>query len=255
MADVYGRLTGRAGVCPSTLGRGATKLVTGVADADMDRAPLVALTGQAGRDRMHKESHQHPDIVSLFRPITKWNASLRTPGIIPEVFRKAFKLARCENPGATHIEIPEDVLLMETDGRPLLVQAPQAGCAAPGQTEIAARILSEAARPVVLAGNGVIRGDASGALVRSAERLNNDQSYGLIRWKQMMRFGRPAFVDLRNPDLVRYAESFGVPACRIGSAAELGPALREALGSGRLTVIDCPVDASENLRLTERHRG
>src|SRR2546425_8689279 len=71
MADVYGRLTGKAGVCLATLGPGATNLITGVADANMDRAPLVALTGQVGLDRMHKESHQRLDIVSLFAPITK----------------------------------------------------------------------------------------------------------------------------------------------------------------------------------------
>ncbi len=109
MADVYGRLTGKAGVCLSTLGPGATNLITGVADANMDRAPLVALTAQAGHDRMHKESHQHLDIVTLFRPVTKWNTSLPIPDIIPEAFRKAFKLAQSEKPGATHIEIPEDV--------------------------------------------------------------------------------------------------------------------------------------------------
>src|SRR6478752_2478885 len=100
MADVYGRLTGQAGVCLATLGPGATNLITGVADANMDRAPLVALTGQAGHDRMHKESHQHLDIVTLFRPVTKWNTSLPIPEIIPEAFRKAFKLAQSEKPGA-----------------------------------------------------------------------------------------------------------------------------------------------------------
>lgn len=122
MADVYGRLTGKAGVCLSTLGPGATNLISGVADANMDRAPVVALTGQAEQDRLHKESHQHLDIVSLFRPVTKWNATLPIPDIIPEVFRKAFKLAQSEKPGATHIEIPEDIASMETEGRPLLVQ-------------------------------------------------------------------------------------------------------------------------------------
>ena len=109
MADVYGRLTGKAGVCLSTLGPGATNLITGVADANLDRAPLVALTAQADHDRMHKESHQHLDIVTLFRPVTKWNTSLPIADIIPEAFRKAFKLAQSEKPGATHIEIPEDV--------------------------------------------------------------------------------------------------------------------------------------------------
>jgi acetolactate synthase-1/2/3 large subunit len=153
MADVYGRLTGKAGVCLATLGPGATNLITGVADASMDRAPLVALTAQAARDRMHKESHQHLDIVTLFRSVTKWNTSLPTPDIIPEALRKAFKLAQSEKPGATHIEIPEDVARMETDGQPLLVQWPHPGGAAADQVEKAARIISDAAHPVVLAGN------------------------------------------------------------------------------------------------------
>ena len=483
MADVYGRLTGKAGVCLSTLGPGATNLITGVADANMDRAPIVALTAQTDRDRLHKESHQHLDIVTIFRPVTKWNTSLAIPDIIPEAFRKAFKLAQSEKPGATHIEIPEDVARMEADGLPLLVQRLHPGGAAPEQTEKAAHIISEAVRPVVLAGNGVIRGNASEALVRFAEKLNipvattfmakgvipdihplalgaiglqtpdyvnhafaeadvvitvgydvveyaprswnpkhdkkivhvdmspaevdaayivnvgvvgdinsslhalteiamprsaahglqfrqmlqdeleqgrcdnsfpirpqriladlrsaladddivisdvgahklwlarlfpslqpntciisngfaamglavpgavaaklvhpnrrvvavtgdggflmnsqeletamrletpfvvlvfNDRSYGLIRWKQMQQFGRPAFVDFNNPDLVKYAESFGAIGLRIGSAADLAPALRSALNSNKLTIIDCPVDASENMRLTQR---
>jgi acetolactate synthase-1/2/3 large subunit len=483
MADVYGRLTGKAGVCLSTLGPGATNLITGVADANMDRAPVVALTGQADRDRMHKESHQHLDIVTLFRPVTKWNTSLPIPDIIPEAFRKAFKLAQSEKPGVAHIEIPEDVARMETDGRPLLVQWLHPGGAAADQIDKAARIISKAAHPVVLAGNGVIRGRASEALVRFADKLNipvattfmakgvipdthplalgaiglqtrdyvncelaevdvviavgydvvefaprswnpkrdkrivhvdmasaevdaayivdvgvvgditssldalahratphsakpvsrfrqmlreeleqgrhdtsfplkpqriladlraaladddivisdvgahklwlarlfpcllpntciisngfaamgmavpgavaaklihpsrrvvavtgdggflmnsqeletaarmetpfvvlifNDHGYGLIRWKQMLQFSRPAFIDFKNPDVVKYAESFGANGFPIQSAAQLAPTLRAALNSNKLSIIDCPVDASENLRLTQR---
>src|SRR5437762_9035701 len=74
IADVYGRLTGRAGVCLGTLGPGAMNLTTAVADAFLDRAPLVALTGQAALERQHKESHQHIDVAEMMRPITKWNA-------------------------------------------------------------------------------------------------------------------------------------------------------------------------------------
>lgn len=107
IADVYGRLTGRAGVCLGTLGPGATNLVTGIADAFLDRAPMVALTGQASLERMHKESHQYLDVVNLMRPITKWNARVGEPAVIPEVVRKAFKLAEGEKPGATHVELPE----------------------------------------------------------------------------------------------------------------------------------------------------
>src|SRR3954447_17280484 len=118
MADVWGRLTGRAGVCLGTLGPGATNLVTAVADAFLDRAPLVALTGQGDLERMHKESHQYIDIVGVMKPITKWNARLSDPAIIPEVVRKAFKVAESEKPGATHIELPEDVMEQELEAEP-----------------------------------------------------------------------------------------------------------------------------------------
>src|SRR5437667_8582378 len=119
MADMYGRLTGRAGVCLGTLGPGATNLVTVVADAYLDRAPLVALTGQADLERMHKESHQYIDLVDLLRRITKWNARISDAAIIPEVVRKAFKVAESEKPGATHIELPEDVMEADVEGAPL----------------------------------------------------------------------------------------------------------------------------------------
>src|ERR671933_1849266 len=119
IADVYGRLTGRAGVCLGTLGPGAMNLVTAVADAYLDRAPLVALTGQSDLERMHKESHQFIDILRVMQPITKWNARVADANIIPEVVRKAFKVAESEKPGATHIELPEDVMASETEGEPL----------------------------------------------------------------------------------------------------------------------------------------
>src|SRR3954463_13161808 len=119
MADMYGRLTGRAGVCLGTLGPGATNLVTAVADALLDRSPLVALTGQGDLQRMHKESHQYIDVVSMFKPITKWNTRLNAPGIIPEVVRKAFKVAQEPKPGPTHIELPRDVMAEEVGGEPL----------------------------------------------------------------------------------------------------------------------------------------
>ena len=119
MADMYGRLTQRAGVCLGTLGPGATNLVTGIADAFLDRSPLVALTGQGDLERMHKESHQYIDIVSLMKPVTKWNARLNAPHIIPEVVRKAFKVAQAQKPGPTHIELPEDVMAAQVDAEPL----------------------------------------------------------------------------------------------------------------------------------------
>ena len=115
MADAYGRLTGQAGVCLGTLGPGATNLVTGLADAFLDRAPVVALTGQTGLAEMHKESHQYIDIVRMMKPVTKWNARIHDAAIIPEAVRKAFAVAEREKPGATHLELPDDV--METPGR------------------------------------------------------------------------------------------------------------------------------------------
>src|SRR5512145_2926851 len=116
MADMYGRLTGRAGVCLGTLDPGALNLVTAVGDAFLDRAPLVALTGQADLERMHKESHQYIDLVRVMEPITKWNTRPQDPKIIPEAVRKAFKVAETEKPGATHIELPEDVMAEEVEG-------------------------------------------------------------------------------------------------------------------------------------------
>src|SRR5215216_1010201 len=165
MADMYGRLTGRAGVCLGTLGPGATNLITAVADAFLDRSPLVALTGQADLERMHKESHQHIDIVSLFRPVTKWNARLQSSRVIPEVVRKAFKVAQAQKPGPTHIELPEDVMADTVDAEPLPVQL-RVRRPEPSAEELldAAAVIRAADHPVVLAGNGVARAGAAAAL-------------------------------------------------------------------------------------------
>jgi acetolactate synthase I/II/III large subunit len=94
MCDAIGRLTGEACVCLGTLGPGATNLTTGVADANMDRAPIVVITGQGATTRIHKESHQIMDVVQMFKPITKWNTPIRSYKNIPEVVRKAFKVVR-----------------------------------------------------------------------------------------------------------------------------------------------------------------
>jgi len=161
MADAYGRLTGRAGVCLSTLGPGATNLATGVADANLDRAPLVAITGQAGRDRVHKESHQHVDIVEHFRPLTKWNTHVETAAVIPEVIRKAFKLAESEKPGACHIEVPEDVAGEAAEGTPLSTERTRRPSPDRPALQTAARLIEGASFPLIFAGNGVARGEAS----------------------------------------------------------------------------------------------
>jgi acetolactate synthase-1/2/3 large subunit len=483
MADVYGRLTGKAGVCLATLGPGATNLVTGVADANMDRAPLVAVAGQASTTRMHKESHQYYDLVKLFEPISKYSTSILSPQIVPEVVRKAFKQAEAEKPGVSFIELPENIARMDVDKSPLPVHSTMAP--SPPQSEIneAAQIISNARYPIVMAGNGVIRHDACAALVAFAEKLNvpvattfmakgaipfshacslgtvglqahdyvacgfdradviicagydmieyhpylwhkdkdrkiihidtaeaevdehytlavavvgcirqalltiaeratpkeafgaqtlrttivdqlaehrdsdafpvkpqkiiwdvrqvlapedivisdvgahkmwmarmyqterpntcivsngfasmgigvpgaiaaklvhpdrtvltvtgdagfmmnsqeletamrlgtpivvliwNDSQYGLIRWHQLRRFGRESHIDFANPDFVKYAESFGAKGYRVETAADLVPILRRAIADDTVVVVDCPVDYSENMKLTEK---
>ena len=481
MADVYGRLTGRAGVCLSTLGPGATNLITGVADANMDHAPLVAIAGQAATYRLHKESHQVLDLEQMFQPVTKYSSRLLTPNTIPEVVRKAFKLAQTEKTGASFIELPENVAELAVDDHPLPVKNPLLPEPATSQVERAAQAISEARAPLILAGNGVIRAKAWQQLADFAEKLNipvantfmakgvmpfrhpltlgsaglqakdyvhcgfegadviicigydlveyhpylwhpsrdrtiihidtmpaevdafypvavgvvgdikhslirvaqlatphpghrlrplrealikemnacstdtafpvkpqkiiwdlrtameledivicdvgahkmwmarmfrcevpntciisngfasmgialpgaiaaklafperkvvavtgdagflmnvqeletavrmktplvvliwNDGGYGLIKWKQMSQFGRPSHVDFDNPDFVKLAESFGAVGRRIAGTAELLPTLRKALESDSVTIIDCPVDYTENLKLT-----
>ncbi len=171
MADLHGRLTGRAGVCFSTLGPGATNLLTGLADANIDHAPVVAITGQADLNRMHKESHQYLDLVTLFRSVTKWNTQIKTGEMVPEACRKAFKIAQTEKPGVTHLDLPEDVARTVAEGEPLRVQQPVAPEPHPKQLERAAALLHDARCPIIIAGNGVIRSGASEALRRFAERL------------------------------------------------------------------------------------
>jgi acetolactate synthase-1/2/3 large subunit len=164
MAAMCGRLTGRAGVCLGTLGPGALNLVTGVADAFLDRAPLVALTGQRPLDWMHKESHQYVDLVEVMRPITKWNARVAQPEIIPEVVRKAFRVAEAEKPGATQLELPEDVMAQPLDSEPLPRRSPPLADPAARELMRAAELICGARHPIVLAGNGVLRARAAAAL-------------------------------------------------------------------------------------------
>ncbi|UZQ54677.1 acetolactate synthase large subunit [Trichothermofontia sichuanensis B231] len=172
MADVYGRLTGKAGVCLSTLGPGATNLMTGVADANLDGAPLVAITGQVGTDRMHIESHQYLDLVAMFSPVTKWNAQIVRPSITPEVVRRAFKRAQTEKPGAVHIDLPENIAAMPATGEPLRRDELEKTYAAYQSINRAAQLICHAQNPLILVGNGAIRAHASEALTEFATRLH-----------------------------------------------------------------------------------
>jgi acetolactate synthase I/II/III large subunit len=172
MADVYGRLTCRAGVCLATLGPGATNLVTGVADANMDYAPMVAISGQSATTQLHKESHQVLNLVNLFRPISKYCAEVIEPHTIPEVVRKAFKQAQTGRFGVSYIDFPEDVAKMEVEGcAPLRVQPPVPPVPAKSQVARAAELISNAKSPLILCGNGVIRAGAATDLLAFAERL------------------------------------------------------------------------------------
>ncbi|QAB14245.1 acetolactate synthase large subunit [Hydrogenovibrio thermophilus] len=484
MADVYGRLTGKAGVCLSTLGPGATNLVTGVADANMDNSPVVAIAGQAATTRLHKESHQVVDLVNLFKPITKYATQVLEPEILPEVVRKAFKLAQAEKPGAAFIDFPENVSEMTTPEKPLPVVETRLSLADHKLIDKVANIIQKASKPMILVGNGAVRAKATSQLeafsnhyqiplvntfmakgavphyknplsvgtaglqkgdyenagfaesdlvicvgfdmveyhphlwnpnrehtiihidtfpaevdysyipdvelignigrnlkalterlpkkesvptpfplresmIQEMNRMGdsdawpmkpqkiiwdlrtamhkediaicdvgahkmwmarffrsevpntciisngfasmgiavpgaigaklafpekaivavtgdagfmmnaqeietalrcetpivvliwNDSQYGLINWKQNRRYGRPAYIDFKNPDFVKYAESFGATGVRINAANELLPALKTALNNHTVTIIDCPVDYSENSRLTE----
>jgi acetolactate synthase-1/2/3 large subunit len=171
MADVYGRLTQKAGVCMSTLGPGATNLITGVADANMDRAPIVAIAGQGATTRLHKESHQILDLVNMFKPITKYSTQILEPEITPEIVRKAFKVAQTEKPGASFIDFPENIAEMKVSGKPIPVQTAYNSSPPDAKIEHAARLISEAKNPIILAGNGVIRQGASDSLVSFAQVL------------------------------------------------------------------------------------
>jgi acetolactate synthase-1/2/3 large subunit len=165
MADAYGRLTGRPGVCLATLGPGASNLATGVGDATLDHAPLVALTGQTGLAGMHKETtHQFIDTVEMLRPMTKWNTRLHHPRMVPEAVRKAFSIAAAEKPGATHLELPEDVMETAVTGTPLPRGPEPMVEADPISLLRAAEIIGGAKRPVLLVGNGVVRQQAAPAL-------------------------------------------------------------------------------------------
>jgi acetolactate synthase I/II/III large subunit len=173
MADIYGRLTGRAGVCMATLGPGAINLLLGTTDATTDSVPLVAISAQVGVNRIYKESHQSVDLVSMFKPATKWAALISSTEAIPEMVRNAFKLAQTERPGATYLALPQDIeaLPMPEGAQPLAINVVRD--ASPSATQIAraGEVLWTARKPIILAGHGAVRDQARDALIRFSERL------------------------------------------------------------------------------------
>ena len=170
MADIYGRLTGNPAGCLGTLGPGATNLITGVADANMDRSPMLVLTGQGSTLRLHKESHQIMDVVEMFGPVTKWATSVLHPKTLPEIVRKAVRIARTEKPGAVHIELPEDIAKENTDQPPITPQRYMRSVPDEAVVDNAFEMIANSSRPIILAGNGVVRKGASEQLRKFCER-------------------------------------------------------------------------------------
>ena len=170
MAEVYGRLTGNPAACLGTLGPGATNLITGVADSNMDRSPLLVLTGQGTTLRLHKESHQVMDVVAMFEPVTKWAETVRSPAAIPEIVRKSVSIATTEKPGAVHIELPEDIAKLETSASPISPKRRRRPVTDDKIVNQAFELLKNAKKPVILAGNGCIRRRASHQLKLFCEK-------------------------------------------------------------------------------------
>ncbi|GGH78142.1 acetolactate synthase-1/2/3 large subunit [Pullulanibacillus pueri] len=193
MASAMGRLTGQPGVCLSTLGPGATNMVTGVATGNMDQTPMVAIVGQADMNRLHKESHQAYDLVSMYNPVTKWGARIPTPETISEIVRKAFKVAKDEKPGATLIEFPEDVAKAESEATSaaLAIADNDEPMGTHESIQGAAELIKTAEFPVILVGNGVTRLHASEELVRFAEKIQAPvaetfMGKGAISWEHSL---------------------------------------------------------------------
>jgi acetolactate synthase-1/2/3 large subunit len=233
MADVQGRLTGRAAVAMATLGPGATNLITGVADAFLDRAPMVAITGQASIDKLHKEAHQVVDIVRMMEPVTKWNTRVERVDAIPEIVRKAFRVAMFEKPGPTHIELPENLAASVVGDELQPIEPSQTYFPEPTDEAIshAAGLIAASERPIVLAGNGILRRGAAPELRAFARGLHvpvaatfmgkgaiDDRSHlslmavGLqARDHVLSGFDRADLVICVGYDLVEYAPSFWNP--------------------------------------------
>jgi len=250
MADVYGRLTGRAGVCLSTLGPGATNLITGVADANLDHAPLVAIAGQAGIHRLHKESHQVLDLQDIFLPVTKYASRLLTPDTVPEVVRKAFKLAQGGKPGACFIEFPENIAPLEVEAKPLRQERaiqPEPAQAALSQ---AADLIGRAQHPLILAGNGVIRAGACTELASFGGHLqiplaNTFMAKGVLPFRHSMALGT---VGLQTHDYINCGfQRADVIICVGYDLVEYHPQLWHPTGDREIIHIDitpAEVDAS-----------
>ncbi len=172
MADGYSRaVPGNIGVCIGTSGPAGTDMITGLYAAIADSIPILCITGQAPRAKLHKEDFQAIDIESIAKPVTKWAVTVREPGLVPRVFQQAFHVMRSGRPGPVLIDLPIDVQTAEIEFdidtyEPLPVYKPKASRR---QIEKALDMLEAAERPLIVAGGGIINADASDLLVRFAE--------------------------------------------------------------------------------------
>ncbi|USK61402.1 acetolactate synthase large subunit [Peribacillus asahii] len=174
IAGMMGKLTGKPGVCLSTLGPGATNMVTGVACATLDRMPLVAITAQTDLTMQHKSSHQYLNLIELYRPISKWNTSIHDGSVIPEVVAKAFTLATSTLPGAIHIELPNNIAATLVQGQPLQNELDCQKVIASNQSlSDVAMAINEAKFPLVLIGNNAIGEEVSADIVTFIEKLQS----------------------------------------------------------------------------------
>jgi tartronate-semialdehyde synthase len=172
MAEGYTRArAGNIGVCIGTSGPAGTDMITGLYSAQADSIPILCITGQAPRARLHKEDFQAVDIASIAKPVTKWATTVLEPAQVPRAFQQAFHLMRSGRPGPVLIDLPFDVQMAEIEFdidtyEPLPVYKP---AATRKQAERAIEMLNEAERPLIVAGGGIINADASALLVEFAE--------------------------------------------------------------------------------------
>jgi acetolactate synthase I/II/III large subunit len=175
-ADGYARVTGKVGVCLATSGPGATNLITGIANAQLDSSPIVALTGQVGTRFIGRDSFQEVDITGISLTVTKHNYLVEKPEDLPRVIREAFFLARSGRPGPVLVDLPKDVLSNEAIfDYPASIHLPGYRPTVHGnarQVRQAARLINEAKKPVIIAGHGVILSGAYDQLRELAERAH-----------------------------------------------------------------------------------
>ncbi|MGH8433999.1 MAG: glyoxylate carboligase [Pseudomonas sp.] len=185
MAEGYTRTkAGNIGVCIGTSGPAGTDMVTGLYSASADSIPILCITGQAPRARMHKEDFQAVDITSIVKPVTKWATTVMEPGQVPYAFQKAFYEMRSGRPGPVLIDLPFDVQMAEIEFdieayEPLPLAKPAANRI---QIEKALTMLNEAERPLIVSGGGVINADASAKLVEFAELVGVPVVPTLMGW-------------------------------------------------------------------------